>query len=363
MASSGVRAETALKPELRRLLEKQQSLLPNIRSDGTNYQYVCAWERFEKWCEREDVRVDAYLCDAGIVALYLTAVLEEAKSPAPVKNALAAILFFRKLVCQEELTHELPIVMMRELNNRQFGERDVKHAKVITESLLRRLHAEFAGCINDRLDLYQDLVVILFGVDAYGRFSDIAHRLSVTDLIFSCSAVLECKFEKRKNDQYGKFAPLIVTRRGDKLSSVQHVEALLVVTGRKEGPLFRQVKENKKTKEVTFMPQPMSYAQMLARMRQRLQDVGLSKEEAAEYGTHSMRRSGNNIDASHDVPRKARKVQGQWGSERSMVPYEDKKAQAIMVHERQQHLEGVDDKGYANRVLAELAMEAEQVEL
>ena len=61
MASSGVRAETALKPELRRLLEKQQSLLPNIRADGTNYQYVCAWGRFEKWCQAGNI-VQKSLC-------------------------------------------------------------------------------------------------------------------------------------------------------------------------------------------------------------------------------------------------------------------------------------------------------------
>ena len=91
-----------------------------------------------------------------------------------------------------------------------------------------------------------------------------------------------------------------------------------------------------------FGSKPMPYRQVLTRLRQRLQQIGVSAEEALLYSTHSMRRTGNAVDRSKGVPKQARQVKGQWQTERGMVPYEDDKAMLEMRGERQQAREDID---------------------
>ena len=108
-APEAFKSAITTKPELQSLHEKQLELLPNLRAEGTNYQYTCAWERYVKWCEGPSVCVDPYTCEVEIISLYLTSVLEKSMakekggSPAPVLSAIAAITYFRKVMYKEDL--------------------------------------------------------------------------------------------------------------------------------------------------------------------------------------------------------------------------------------------------------------------
>jgi hypothetical protein len=139
--------------------------------------------------------------------------------------------------------------------------------------------------------------MVLVGMDAYGRFSDVYTRLSVGVIntgeegVDITPTMMQCKFSKRKNDRYGSFEPLIIERRKDCTSSVAWVEKFLAEAGRTTGPLFCEVVEPSKKNGLSspgFGSKPMPYMQSLARLRKRLQEVGVSKEDALLYSTHSM---------------------------------------------------------------------------
>lgn len=130
---------------------------------------------------------------------------------------------------------------------------------------------------------------------------------------------------------------MIIERKGTVTCSIGHVEKLLYATKRGEGPLILEVlglnSRNKLTQEA-FGARPMKYAQALVRMRKRLQDVGLTLEEAMLFSTHSMRRTENTVDKSLGVIKGERGTEGQWHSQKGMKPYEDEKAAIEMGQER-----------------------------
>jgi hypothetical protein len=203
--------------------------LPRYREISTGENYASSWKRFEKWCAKEDVGVSPWECSAHLISLFLMELLETANTPSLVHNVSAAIVFVRNAVLGDELGLQKEIHMMREINRRSFGERAVKRANVISLGLQQKMVNAFSGQVP--LTVFQDLCVILMGIDTYGRYSDVCQRVCIGKdehgnggVSFS-PLLMECKFVKRKNDTYGKFEPLIIERREAPVCSVGHIES------------------------------------------------------------------------------------------------------------------------------------------
>jgi integrase len=335
MKHGEINKEIGGKRKLKELFESRLRRLPDYRASSSVYQYTTAWKRFATWCGNEEVDVDPWDCSPFLVSLYLTEILENSESPSPVLNMAAAIVFMRKLVRGEELGLEADIGIMREVARRSFGEREVKRAKVISEEILLRLVARFGDASKVELQYYQDLAMILVGIEAYGRFSCIMERLKVERIDLSNADFITCKFDKRKNDQYGKFEPLAIEDTKNALACVPHVRNFIGITGSTKGPLFRGVDKVGKLTNTT-----MKYKQYLDRLRERLVEVGVSAEDSMLYATHSMRRTGNTTDLSYGVEKNVRQKKGAWKSMKSMKAYDDEVAACEMRQWRRKETSG-----------------------
>ena len=167
-------------------------------------------------------------CICGIA--FLNGAARNSKHTKPgAKCERGYIVFIRNAVLGDELGLQKEIHMMREINRRSFGQRAVKRAKVISLGLQEKMVDAFSGQVP--LTIFQDLCMILMGIDTYGRYSDVCQRVCIGKdehgnggVSFS-PLLMECKFVKRKNDTYGKFEPLIIERREAPVCSVGHIES------------------------------------------------------------------------------------------------------------------------------------------
>ena len=164
--------------------------------------------------------------------------------------------------------------------------------------------------------------MIIVGIEAHGRFSDITSCIEHGNLSFEKECVV-MQFFKRKQDQTGKkWGP--ITLECDENNDHCAYKVLMRFLTKYEissGPLFRKVRGDGKG---FVLNDRMGYTRFLERMRNRLQDIGLTETESKLYATQSLRRSGATFDAAKGMNNEQRKIKGQWTSGKVSESYVDK---------------------------------------
>ena len=305
-------------PELLALAIQQKSNVGKFRADSTSQSYTSSWKRFERWCNQK--KFDPYTVSPFIISLYLQSILNESNTECPVLNMSAAIAYYRKMVSNEELGKSIEFIYMRETARRTHEKRGITKKRALSDTMLQQLAIKFSSCGNPGYE--QDFCMIIVGVGAYGRFSDITTYIEYENLTFEKECVI-MQFFKRKQDQSGKKWGPITLECDDDDDDCAYKVLLRFLTkyGISSGPLFRKIRGDGKG----FVSNDrMGYSRFLERMRERLRDIGLTEDESKMYATQSLRRSGATIDAAKALSHEHRKFKGQWASAKVVESYVDK---------------------------------------
>ena len=185
----------------------------------------------------------------------------------------SAIAYYRKLVNNEELGKSIEFVYMRETARRTHEKRGVTKKKALSDTILQQLADKFSDCDNPGCE--QDFCMIIVGIEAYGRFSDITSYIEYENLTFE-KECLVVQFFKRKQDQTGKKWGPITLECDDDDDYCAYKVLMRFVTkyGISSGPLFRKLRGDGKG---FVFNDCMGYNRFLERMRLRLRDIGLTE--------------------------------------------------------------------------------------
>lgn len=304
-------------PELLELANQQKLNVGKFRADSTSQKYTSSWKRFEKWCSHKNF--DPYMISPFVISLYLQDILNKSKTECPVLNMASAIAYYRKLVNNEELGKSIEFVYMRETARRTHEKRGVTKKKALSDTILQQLADKFSDCDNPGCE--QDFCMIIVGIEAYGRFSDITSYIEYENLTFE-KECLVMQFFKRKQDQTGKKWGPITLECDDDDDYCAYKVLMRFVTkyGISSGPLFRKLRGD--GKGFVFNDR-MGYSRFLERMRLRLRDIGLTEAESKLYATQSLRRSGATFDSAKGLSDEQRRLKGQWASKKVSDSYVD----------------------------------------
>ena len=309
--------ENVVHPTLKGLGEILKSVAVESREPNTVKSYNAAFKRWKKWAKNFP-EIEDFPASPTYVALYLTSIMQNANSPAPVTVAFYGIAWAHRLAGVEDPTqHSLPRTAL-EAAKRRLGRETVKKEPVTPEML--------CAMIETSADNLKGLRVCTMCVLAYVGFLRFDELSAITrsDIHFY-QAYFELFIGSAKNDVYRSGNRIVIARTGSSTCPYNLLQKYLLMADIRDNSteyIFRALTFFKAENKYKLRSdnKKLSYTTTREVVQQRLQELGLDKQK---FGLHSLRAGGATRAARAGVPDRLFKRHGRWRSEKAKDAYVD----------------------------------------
>ena len=183
-------------PELKELATSLPSIVLRGRAPATVKKYSGAFLRWKRWAE--DHNVSVMPGKPLNVALYMSYLIQKARTHSPVHEALNAISWAHQVACVEDPTLH-PLVRNVVAGSKRILAHQTKKKEPITPEILLALVEKF-NVEGASLDDVRTLTICILGYSAFLRFDELS-KIKEGD-ISMFSTHLEIFLESSKTDQY-----------------------------------------------------------------------------------------------------------------------------------------------------------------
>ena len=304
------------------LLRDTADMVRASRAASTWRTYDGPWVQFKAFCEERGYASMPAL--PLTVAMFLTAVAQQAASYAVVKTASAAIATHHEVAgCGQPPTKHALCKAVRQAAKRRLGiqvtHRKEPLAATVVVQLVQQIAAPEAPLLELMMALYASLCFA-----GFLRFDD-AVQLRVRDITFG-EGFAQLQLRKRKNDQFREGTTVSLAAGATAACPVTLLQRFIRESGwGPESFLFRAFDghQARAGQPVQFREEAATYSQMHYHVLKRVAALlGISVEAAKQkYGLHSLRSGGTTAAHQAGVEPRLLQAHGGWKSEAVMQVY------------------------------------------
>ena len=295
------------------LADSMASRLVQSRSDGTTNNYYTTFKRWENFITAEGGR--AIPAEPIHVALYLTSLIDEGKSPSVIQGAMYAIKWAHNLRgLQDPTANEFVINLIGTAKRQNY--KKVSKKDILTNVQIISLCDKYKDT-HDILIL-RDLAFIVLCFSGFFRFDE-ARSLKCNDISFHVD-FMSVHVTKSKTDQFRKGDEVVISKGQTNACPMTIVLRYMVCAGidsKSDHFLFKPAYCYRGSRFLIHKNKPMSYTRTRETVVARLKEVG----EGLNVGLHSMRASGATAAARAKVNDRVWKRHGRWKGERAKDGY------------------------------------------
>ena len=286
-------------------------LLPSVilgsRQGGTVKSYASGYQKWRKWTESFQ-EVVALPADPKYVALYLTDILNNAASPAPVLNAFYSISWSHQMAGLDDHTqHDLP-KRVKDAANRLIPHGLNKKSPIAVKDLTVLIE-KFANVNSSLSDVRTARMAVLAFVGFF-RFKELRF-IKRSDVTFDSDHV-NIFIESSKTDVFRVGNWVHLSKINSQCCPYLLLDRYLHMY------IFRAITNVKSGQQLRPSNAPISYTRCRELMLQAFKLIGL---DTKSYCTHSFRAGGATAAAANRVPDRLFKKHGRWRSERAKDGY------------------------------------------
>ncbi|XP_028514421.1 uncharacterized protein LOC114574911 [Exaiptasia diaphana] len=246
------------------------------------------------------------------VALYLSELMSQGSSPAPVLSATYGISWAHRKALEPDPCQHPWVPQVCEAAKRLLGRPPVKkenlkvgHVQAIVDQF---------GYFGTSLADLQTVVIILVGFAGFLRWSDLS-GIQVEGMQFH-DTHMDIMLGKRKNDQYRKGSMIPIARTGSVYCPVSMMERFIARTNTSTGPLFQEIKIQVGNQKLSH--NKLRYSSARSQVLRMFKAIGL---EEKKFGLHSLRAGGASAASEAGIPERLISAHGGWKSESSRNGY------------------------------------------
>lgn len=306
-------ASGASTSKLMGLTESMASRLVQSRSDGTISNYYTTFKRWENFISAEGGR--AIPAEPIHVALYLTHLIDEGKSPSVIQGAMYSIKWAHKLRGLPDPTANEFVINLIAAAKRQ-NYKKVSKKDILSNDQIIAL----CDMYKDTCDILilRDLAFIVLCFSGFFRFDE-ARSIKCNDISFH-EDFMSIHVTKSKTDQFRKGDDVVISKGQTNACPMSIVMRYMVCAGidsKSDHFLFKPAYGYKGNKYLIHKNKPMSYTRTRETVVARLKEVG----KGSNIGLHSLRASGATAAARANVADRVWKRHGRWKGERAKDGY------------------------------------------
>ena len=299
-----------LPPGLPHIASQVQSTIIGSRADTTIRSYVGGFKRWKRWALSNGI--SHMPANPFQVAMYLQCLLNEARSPSPIRAAVYNIDWAMQLAGLPKVGDHPLVVGLVYASHRILGKPTVKKEPVTSEMLKALVKAR----ITDKCPSLSDIRMValcLIGYDGFFRFNELA-SIKAADVKFFPSYV-SIFLESSKTDQFRQGAWIVIARSGQPTCPVKALEQYIVAAKidlSDDSPLFRSLLRSKDSRV-----RGLTYTRALEIVKEAFK--GLT--DVSKIAVHSLRSGGATAAANAGVQDRMFKRHGRWVSEHAKDGY------------------------------------------
>lgn len=287
--------------------QKAQDYRTRAKSLNTMKAYRCDWAHFESWCSNSGI--EALSATPDIIAGYVADIAASFRT-GTVERRLTAIRHVLRQAGQsgyrdDPALRETVNGIRRANGTHQQGKSAISIA--LLRAMVERLPSSTAGL--------RDRALLLLGYAAALRRSEIV-GLDVDDVEEAPEGLI-LHIRRSKMDQTGRGEEVgVVFGTSPATCSVRAFRAWLNSSGIKTGPVFRPIDRHGNVSHLR-----LSGAAVAQIVQRAALNTGMSADEVARLGAHSLRSGHATAAARAGVPERSIANQGRWKSTRALRQY------------------------------------------
>ena len=253
------------------------------------------------------------------VALYLSYLLQVAKTSAPLEEAVNALSWVHRMATVEDIAAH-PLVQHVLAGAKRLLAHKTTKKEPITVEHLESLVEKFGNKDASLADI-RALTFCLLGFAGFLRFDELS-RLRLCDISLH-QEYMELFIESSKTDHLRQGAVVVIACTGTNLCPVAMLERYMamasVSAGESNSFLSRRITQTKNGSKLRENG-GLSYTTIREAVLAKLEAIGLDK---CQYGLHSLRAGGGgaSVAANAGVPDRMFKRHGRWHSENAKDGY------------------------------------------
>ena len=323
--------ESITDPELKVLAEFLPVAALQSRAPSTAKKYAGAFCRWRKWAATKP-GVVPFPAKPIHVGLCLSFLIQKAKTPSPVEEAVNALSWAHNLACVEDPTGH-PLVKQVLEGAKRILAHKVDKNEPITPEILRALVDKYAK-EDATLANIRTLTICLLGFAGFFRYNELA-KLKECDICFFTEHI-EIFLESSKMDQYRDGSVIVIARMDTEycpVAMLEHYMRLASISIEKASDkfLFRRLVNTKNGQKLRDSAD-LSYTRAHELVLAMLESIGLDRKQ---FSLHSLRSGGASAAANAGVPDRCFKRHGRWLSESAKDGYiQDKLEERLSVSKK-----------------------------
>ena len=194
---------------LQRIARQLQSTIIGSRADTTIRSYVGGFKRWKRWAVSNGI--PQMPANPFHVAMYLQCLLNDARSPSPIRTAVYSIDWAMQLAGLAKVGDHPLVLGLVHASHRILGKPTVKKEPVTPEMLKALVKARLANKCPSLSDIRM-VALCLIGYAGFFRFSELS-SIKSSDVKFFPSYV-SIFLESSKTDQFRQGAWIVIARSG-----------------------------------------------------------------------------------------------------------------------------------------------------
>ena len=290
------------------------SLVSESRSSSTVKGYFSAFMRWKSWARQNDIE-ECLPARSIHVAVYLSCLVEQSKTPSPITQAFYGIKWAHSVISVPSPTDSQLVRNVLEGAKRRIAHA-VQKKEPITPDLIEKMYN--ATFQEGNLSSQRTICACLLSYSGFLRVSELLN-LKVCDISFH-STHMSLFIEKSKTDIYRDGSWLIIARTATNLCPVKNLELYFSYGNLEysENYLFRNITKCSGSYRFRNDNKPLSYTRMREIF---IEAFSPFVNNIKEYGLHSLRAGGASAAANAGVPDRLFKRHGRWKSETAKDGY------------------------------------------
>ena len=285
------------------------------RSDRTTSTYYSSFKKWESFINAEGGT--AIPAEPIHVALYLTSLIDQRKSPSVVQGAMYSIKWAHKLRGLPDPTANDFVLNVAEAAKRR-NHKKVSKKDIFTNDQIVSLCDKYKD--TQDILILRDLAFIILCFSGFLRFDE-ARSLKCNDITFH-EDYMSVHVSKSKTDQFRKGDDVVICKGQTNACPMSIVKRYMASAGSYTSSdhfLFKPAYSSKSKTSLIHKNKSMSYTRTRETVVARLKEVG----KDLNVGLHSLRASGATAAARAKVNDRVWKRHGRWKGERAKDGYVD----------------------------------------
>jgi integrase len=307
--------------ELPDVLVDRVTLLPEIllqsRAESTRKSYTNAFNRWRKWAISNGIGSGDILPARALpVAVYLTSLMQFAKTPKPIVNAFYSIKWFHDINDLHSPTDSKLVINVLESAKRILS-KPINKKEPVTVDLLQSVHHDLYA--EGNILSQRTICALLLAFAGFLRSSELL-SIRRSDILIH-SSHMEVFIESSKTDRYRDGAWIVIARTGTLLCPVVNLEKYFVwanLTMESSSYVFCALSSTKHGYKLKNGNKHISYSTMRDLFQKA---IAPHVTDITKYCLHSLRSGGATAAANKGVQDRLFKRHGRWVSEQAKDGY------------------------------------------